>query len=144
MTNLENKMVTDPKFQELLERLKRLNLPPDQFALFSSGPMAVRGLREPGDLDVLTTKKLFDELSQKYPVEQSWHGGKIKGIAKDIDVYDTTASPTSAEVLIENADVIGGIRYVRLEDVTIAKRAEGREKDLKDIQIIKEYLNSKE
>lgn len=142
MTTLKNEAKTSPKFQELLERLKGLNLPPDQFALFGSGPMAVRGLREPGDFDVLASPTLFAELSKKHLVEQSWHGGKIKGIAKDIDIYDATAAPIPTVELLERAEVFDGVRYVTLEDVIVAKRAQGREKDLKDIQIIEEYLQS--
>lgn len=141
MTTPEDKTKTS-KFQVLLERLKALNLPPDQFALFSSGPMAVRGMREPGDFDVLANKKLLDELAQKYPVEQSWHGRKIRGIAEDIDVYDATAAHIPAEELIARADIINGVRYVRLEDVIAAKRIQNREKDIKDIEIIEAYLKS--
>lgn len=139
--NLQEKAEKASKFQELIERLKSLNLPPDQFALFGSAPMAVRGLREPGDFDVVTTKKLFAKLALKYPVEQSWHGGKIK-IAKDIDVYNATAAPIPAETLIERADVFDGIRFLNLDDTIVAKRVQNREKDRQDIQLIEEYLNS--
>ncbi len=134
--------MSNTKLQILLERLRGLNLPSDQFALFSSGPMAVRGLREPGDLDVLVSKNLWDKLSQKYSVEESWHGGKIRAIAEEIDAYDATAAPISAEELIERADIIDGVRYVKLEDVVAAKKIEAREKDLRDIEIIEEYLKS--
>lgn len=143
MATSKNEAITSTKFQELIERLKSLNLPPDQFALFGSGPMAVRGMREPGDLDVLVTKELFIELSKKYPADPSWHGGKIKAIAEDIDVYDATAAPIPAKVLIERADVFEGIRFITLEDTIAAKRVQNREKDLRDIEIIEDYLKSK-
>ena len=142
MTTKENNRETSHKFQVLIERLKSLKLSADQFALFGSGPMAVRGMREPGDLDVVVTKELFVELSKKYPADPSWHGGKIKAIAEDIDVYDATAAPIPAETLIERAEVFEGIRFLTLEDTIAAKRVQNREKDLKDIEIIEAYLQA--
>jgi len=34
-----------------LEELKKLNFPPGQYAIYGSGPLAVRGLRKNGDID---------------------------------------------------------------------------------------------
>lgn len=44
------------KFEQLLEKLKRLNLPSEQYAIFGSGPMAVRDLKEANDIDLIVTQ----------------------------------------------------------------------------------------
>jgi len=54
------------KFQKLLQELKKLNLPNDQYAIYGSGPLAIRGLKEIHDLDVIVTDELYQELAKKY------------------------------------------------------------------------------
>ena len=39
-----------------LDEVKRLNLPKDKFAIFGSGPIAIRGLREARDIDLIVKK----------------------------------------------------------------------------------------
>jgi hypothetical protein len=53
------------QFEKLLNELKKLNLPPDEFAITSSGCLAVRGIREANDLDLVVSDKLFDDLSKR-------------------------------------------------------------------------------
>src|SRR3989344_5711621 len=65
------------KFELLLKELKSLNLPTDQFAVMSSGVLAVRGLREARDLDLVVTRKLWQSLSSKYPLRKHAWGNFI-------------------------------------------------------------------
>jgi len=48
-----------------LDELKALALPPDQYAVFGSGPMAVRGIREANDLDLIVKESLWDDLRKR-------------------------------------------------------------------------------
>ncbi len=130
---------TGERFQELFEKLKSFNLPSGQFAVMGSGPLAVRGLREPHDLDIVVSDKLWEELSQKYPVVEGWHSGKIK-LTEDIDAFTRTAADIPVEELIARADIFDGVRFVSLEDTIAAKRVQNREKDLADIELIEKYL----
>ena len=43
------------------DELKKLNLPIGTYAIFSSGPLAVRNLRENNDLDIIVTKLFFED-----------------------------------------------------------------------------------
>ena len=54
-----------------LQELKQLNLPADQFAVFGSGPLAIRNIRESNDIDLIVKEKLWQKLSQKYKVEDN-------------------------------------------------------------------------
>jgi hypothetical protein len=55
------------QFLILLEELKKLNFPKDKYAVFGSGPLAIRNIRETFDLDVIVKQDLFNELWDKYP-----------------------------------------------------------------------------
>jgi len=42
--------------------------------------------------------------------------------------------------MIDNAEMIDGLPYVNLQDTILWKTRENREKDLRDIKLIKDYL----
>lgn len=48
----------------LFEKFKALNLPLGEYAIFGSGPMAIRELRESADIDLVVTEKFFEELEK--------------------------------------------------------------------------------
>lgn len=117
-----------------LDKLLALNLPPDEFVIFGSGPLAVRGWRENDDIDIVVSPKLWSELITKYPVinEKSIKFEKIEIFANWQPWFD------SAEELISGADVIDGLRYANLDNLLSWKQSMGREKDLKDVELINE------
>jgi hypothetical protein len=124
----------------LLSQLNKLDLPPDSFALFGSAPMAVRGIRESKDLDVIIRMATWRKLAQKHPPQsQKPHCIKIG----DLELFNNWEPWfKNSDELIDTADVIDGIRYVKLDYVIRWKKAMGREKDLKDIQLIEQYLKN--
>ena len=135
------------KFELLLRKLKSFKLPRDQFAIMSSGVLAVRGLREARDIDIIVTKKLWARLSKENPARKNSKGylvslgeyveavgGRLESQEKDF---------VRMERQIKNADIIDGIRYVKLNEVKKFKRRLGRIKDLKDIKLIDNYLKKK-
>ena len=60
-------------FLEKLEELKCLNLPSGEYAIIGSGPMAIRGLREANDIDVVVKKTLWLELLKRFVPYDSNH-----------------------------------------------------------------------
>jgi hypothetical protein len=131
--------------KRLLKELKKFNLPPDQFAIFGSGPLGIRGLRKINDLDLVVLPELWQKLAKKYPVE------KVKAdpkrykafLDKDIEVVSKPMLGLKARAMIESADIIDGLRYVNLKVTMEWKKKTRRERDLKDIELIKEYLQKK-
>lgn len=130
---------------QLLDELGRLNLPKDQYAITSSGPMAVRGLREAGDLDLVVSENLWLKLAQKYEVTPGPPCDKIQigniEILGKFSVYQDEDIAT-AQQQIDTADIIQGHRFVNLNLIKQFKQKLGREKDLKDIALIDQYLSS--
>ena len=114
-----------------------LNLPDKQYAIFGSGPMAVRGLRQAHDLDLLIKKDLWDELAKIYPLDEkgvALRAGHIELFSHWEPWFKDT------DQLIETAEVIDGLPFVRLEYVLEWKKQMGREKDKQDVVLIEKYL----
>lgn len=126
--------------KQLFDELRRLDLPAGQYAVFGSGPMGIRGLREIRDVDVIASPALFSELTTKYPVEDHEHGlHKIQiGHVEILDGWYPKVG--ELEDLIASAEKIDGLPFVRLEKVLSWKQAYRRDKDDKDIRLLKEEL----
>lgn len=128
------------KFTILLEELDKLDLPKDKYAITSSGPLAVRGIREAKDIDLVVTEDLWQELGKKYHIEEKpvcdiIHIGNIEvlGNFRGENLF-------SGDEQIAKADIINGHRFVNLDMIIAFKTALGREKDLKDLELINKYL----
>ena len=122
-----------------LAELKKLRFPADQYAVFGSGPIAIRGLRESNDIDIIVKPALWNKLCRKYPVEKINHTEVIK--LEKIEIFkDWKPWFEDTNALIDEAEIINGVRFARLEKVLIWKRAMGREKDKADIKLMEGYL----
>jgi hypothetical protein len=132
------------KIKNLLEKFKKLNLPDGQYVIYGSGPLGIRGIREIRDLDVVVTNALYQKLLKKYSKQEKKEKkkrfiklGKIEIIPAHYSLIQ------NIKKIISTADVIGGLRFVKLQDLVKWKRLIGREKDFKDIKLIKGYLDKK-
>lgn len=131
----------------IFERVAELGLPLGQYAVIGSGVMAAHGIRDFKDIDLLVTPELYEELKQK--------GWQEKAVRPDFIVIEKGMAEASPGImtlptyrpdiskLIAEADIINGIPFVKLEEVIAFKRAMGREKDFKDIELIENYLGAK-
>ena len=125
---------------QFLEQLKALNLPTDKFAIFGSGPMAIRSIRETRDLDIIVTPDLWEILSKEHAASPDKFGCIQIG---DIEIYNHWGVWfQNMTELINEADVIDGLKYVKLERVLEWKKAFNREKDKKDIELINNFLKN--
>lgn len=122
---------------KLLHELDRLALPPDLFAVFGSGPLAVRGIRESHDLDIIVLPEAWEQLARRYhPARDAaiFQVGNIEVCRAWLPWIDT------ADHLVHEAEVINGVRFVRLETVLEWKQTARRPKDVEDVRLIQEYL----
>jgi hypothetical protein len=122
-----------------LATLDALGLPRDSYAVFGSGPLGARGLRESGDLDIIVAPALWAELAQRYPIRHKAGGAAV--VIGDIEVWDRwhpAAGPVAD--LLAGAEEIRGYRFVRLDKVLAWKEAAGRPKDRADAALIRRYL----
>ena len=126
------------KSNPLISRLLELELPPDDFAVFGSGPLMARGWRESRDLDIVARGAAWEK-AKNVGVESFTADGAVKYVVGPIEIFDSWA-PGQWDVneLINSAEVIDGVRFASLENVIKWKRLMGRPKDLEDIKLIEE------
>ncbi len=129
----------------IIEKIKELNLPKDQYVVIGSGVMDILGIRRANDIDLSVTKELHQKLRETGKWEEYENYGKIF-LKKDVfeingelnwDKYKTTT-----EEVIKTAFLIDGIPFMNTEELIKFKMAFGREKDFKDIELIKEYTEN--
>lgn len=123
-------------FEKNIEDLRKLDLPREKFAVFGSGPMAVHGIRDSADLDIIVLPELWNELSKKYPAKDE---REIR--VKEISFFNSWR-PWFEDVskLIKDCEIIDGIRFVKLKYVIEWKKKFNREKDRRDMKLIEEYF----
>jgi len=130
--------------KKLLQDLKKINLPKGKFAIFGSGPMCIRGLRKPGDLDIILTVDIYNDLKDSTNFKIGYKKkSKNEFLEKDnIEFYCNWYPEEGWDInkLIQEAEMINGFPFVKLEEVLKWKKFKAREKDIKDIKLIEDYL----
>lgn len=135
-------------FNTHVENLKKLNLPTSQYVVIGSGSLAVRGMRDAKDLDAIVTNELWNELIKKYPTVIE-NGVERIQFENDIEILNLEQSifgnskVVSFQEIFEKADVFDSIKFMNLEHLKKIKLELGREKDLRDIELIDEFLTKK-
>lgn len=132
-------------FPKLLQELKTLNLPNDQYVIIGSGPLAVRNLRKAQDLDILASDSLWNELSLKYPVIpqippdiKKIQIGNIEFVGQGSSYRDSKVA--TIDEIFKTANLINGHFFINLHLLRKIKLKRAKEKDLKDIELIDRFI----
>lgn len=131
---------------DIIRKVKSLNLPLGEYAVFGSGPLVIRGIREAHDIDVVVTPELYQKLKKEGWKEKVWEGGGkhlAKGVFEVTTKWGCGEYNPAIDQLIDEAEIMDEIPFVRLEEVLKWKQAFGREKDKRDIQLIEDFLSKK-
>lgn len=127
-------------FKELLDRVKRLNLPAGKFALFGSSPLAIRGIVDARDIDIIVTEDVWEEYEKKWKIMATDDGSRYLW-NDEIELWrDWKPGIWDIEKLIKESEAIEGLPFVRLKEVMRWKKLSGRDKDKKHLMLIGEYL----
>ena len=120
--------------------LGSLHLPPEDFAIAGSGPLFARGwITEIGDLDVIARGQAWRQISQLGKVEEAPLASVHRVLLFDgkIEVLDGWFPAIwDLDTLIDEADVIAGLRFVKLEVVTETKKMLQRPQDIHHLEMI--------
>jgi len=125
----------------LFDQLRQLELPPNGYAIFGSGPLAIRGIIPAcNDLDILCRQEVWDIVSQKGVTEflvgyevtvASFFDGAITfGMEWGIGDFNV-------DELIETAEMIDALPFVRLEHVVRYKTIRSSTKDLRHLNALR-------
>jgi hypothetical protein len=132
-----------PHETDLFDLLRSLHLAEGDYAVFGSGPLVVRGVIEANnDLDILSrgtawaTAAAAGEL-----VELPEHGVIVASLFDGAITVGTEWAIGDFDVdeLINTAEMIDGIPFVRVEHVVAYKRLAGRPKDRKHLELLAAY-----
>lgn len=127
----------------LIEKVRSLNFPLGQYVVIGSGVLEALGLRKANDVDISVTTELYGRLRKTNEWEEEERHSKIflkKGKIEINPKLDWDEFPVTAQEAISSALIVGNIPFMNLKHTRQFKQALGREKDIKDIQLIEEYL----
>lgn len=132
----------------ILDYLRSLELPTEDFAIFGSGPMYAHGLKDlDNDLDIIARGKAWDKALTLGAVDKNaFHGlGKVELADGKIEITnywfdDLQPGVWDINELIDTAETVDGLKYVTLENVLKWKKLFGRPKDLVHAKLIEDYL----
>jgi hypothetical protein len=128
----------------IFDQVKSLNLPLGQYVVVGGGVLAAHGIRDFKDIDILITEELFDELKKNgWTVKvTSWGSNNVVNGIVEAGPSISSCKNYEPDItkVIKEADIINGIPFMDLHELMKFKKALGREKDLVDIALIKNYL----
>jgi hypothetical protein len=125
--------------EDIIEKVKSLNLPHNSYVVFGSGPLAAAGIRKTQDIDLFVNPRIFEML-----LHRGWELNDDETLTRDeFEVGDSWVFGTyrpRLEDLLATADVIKGVPFVNLHEVRKWKQQMSRPKDHHDIEMIDDYL----
>ena len=123
--------------QELIERLRALPFPPEDYWVVAGGAMVLYGLREATrDIDLGCSRALADRLeSEGFPMRRTEDEKRKFALGGDIEIFE--------EWLYDRVTVLDGIPVISLRGLLLMKEALGRDKDLADLALIRARLENR-
>lgn len=131
----------------IVEEMKKLKFPQEQYVIVGSGPLVVRGIRETNDIDIVVSPKLFEkckqdwweQLPRTYPDKIGQIYLRQGYVELFLDVNCGDVNPTLEE-LLQRSDLIEEISFASLADILQFKIAYNTPKHRQDIKRIEKYL----
>ena len=129
--------------EEIIAKVKTLNLPKNSYVVFGSCPLAVAGIREANDIDLLVSKDIFEKLRKDGWKERYKNPDDIPIVHDVFEAHKSwgfsSSSPTLKH-LLSGATIVNNVPFASLEEVRKWKVESTRPKDLIDIELIDTYL----
>lgn len=124
--------------EEVVQIVNNLDFDRGEFWVVAGSAMCLYGLRhETNDVDLGCTSRLADELERKgYKAAYFKDGTRSFAYNDEIEVFEN--------FLFDKVEEIDGIPVISLQGLIEMKLFIGREKDIKDIKLIEQYLLQKE
>ena len=120
--------------QEILDRLKAFPYERDEYWLITGSAMVMYGIKEQaGDIDLGCSVKMADLLeSDGYLYGRTKDGNRWFKVGESIEVFESWLYGSTIKM--------EGFRVISLNGLIEMKEKIGREKDFKDIALIKSFL----
>lgn len=129
---------------ELFERMRSLRLPPDDYAIFGSGPLVVRGVIEAtNDLDILCRGAAWDAVcALAAPKHDPKWEVELVSLLDGRLTFGTSWAIGEVDVneVIDTAETIDGLPFARLAFVVEYKKVSSRPKDLAHLEALAKFI----
>ena len=133
------------------DKVKALNLPLDQIIVIGSGILDQLGIRPASDIDLAVSYDLMKKLSEesgdwskKFDDNQRFYFVKDDGSAEVWDGWEFDGRAVSYDDLLDYAVKYDCVRFVDLEFLRKWKSWRGREKDVRDVELIDKWRANNE
>ena len=125
------------KKAEMIEKLKAFPYDPAEYWVITGGAMVLYGIREESsDIDLGCTAGLANRLEQEgYLYKVTSDGNRWFKLGNDIEVFENW--------LFDTVDHVDGIPVISVQGLIEMKKDLGRERDLRDIALINDFLARK-
>ena len=126
------------KKDEIIKKLRELPYDPAGYWVITGGAMVLYGFREQThDIDLGCTKELADRLeADGYLTDRYEDGRREFRIGEQIEIFEDWLCDTVGDV--------EGVPVISVRGLIEMKRSLGREKDLRDIELIREKIGNVE
>lgn len=128
------------------DKVKALNLPLDQIIVIGSGILDQLGIRPASDIDLAVSSDLMKKLSEessdwikKFDDNQRFYFVKDDGSAEVWDGWEFNGQVVSYGELLSQLVEYDDVRFVDLKFLRKWKSWRGREKDVRDVELIDEW-----
>lgn len=132
--------------QEIIQAVKDQDFPAGSYIVFGSCPMALAEIRQSSDVDMLVTPELYEILAQrgwqkivKAPGDEPLTHGDFEAH----DSWNFSSYQPTLDQLLRTATIVDDVPFASLQEVKKWKQSSGRPKDITDIKLIDEFLQSK-
>lgn len=128
------------------DRVKELELPLEQIIVIGSGILDQLGIRRAEDVDIAASPELIKKLSKyngdwtkKLDGNQRPYFVKTDGSAELWDGWEFDDRVVGYYDMLSHSAVYDEVRFVNLEFLRRWKNWRGREKDIRDVELIDEW-----
>lgn len=130
----------------LVRELLKCGLPSEDFAIFGSGPLMAHGILESKDLDLVARGRALELSAERGEMGKTAAGDPVIRLAGgEIEVFDRWApGEWDVDTLVDSADALDGLRFVKLGEVRKWKESMGRPKDKIHLELIEAHLKDPE
>jgi hypothetical protein len=119
------------------QEIKNINLPQGSYVVVGSGILGALGIRQSNDIDLIVSREVYENLEAQGWSYDSWPDQQT--LTKGLFEVGVHWYGKEVDELIKDAQYVEGIPYLGLDDTYEWKKKLGREKDLKDLELIDEY-----
>ncbi len=131
---------------EATRRIRALRFQPDNYAVFGSGPLLVRGIiPEVNDIDIVSRSRAWEQAqSIGALVHLPEHDITVASFFAGTVTVGTSWAIGNVDIddAIETAELIDGIPWVRLDLVVAYKELAGRPKDIEHLRLLRAWQKS--